>query len=93
MKKTDQLTAQDFQALVGATFQLAHKPVSLESVDIREAPTPEHRAPASITFVADEEIDVEHGTHLLSHPELGDHLLHIHRVNGGEKPTYELIIG
>ena len=93
MKKTEELTALDFQSLIGARFQLAHKPVSLESVDVREAPTPEHKAPASITFVADEEIDVDHGPHLLSHPELGDHLLHIHRVNEGDKPTYELILG
>lgn len=92
MKRTDQLTGHDFQGLIGAGFKLNNKPVTLESVTMGEAPAPKLRAPASLLFVCDEEIDVEHGTQLLSHPDLGDHLLHVHRVNSDEKRTYEIVL-
>lgn len=93
MKSLDELKSKDFEALVGKEFTLDGHPITLKHVDTREAPGKSLRAPVSLLFTGPEDTGIVGGTHTLSHPDIGDHALLVHRVTDPDEPTYEIILG
>jgi hypothetical protein len=89
-------TVDDFEKLVGETFQLSNKRFKLASVIPREAPGSDLPKGGSLVFEAEDgtDTDISSGTHLVSHSGLGDHLLYIERVSAEDDPAaFELILG
>jgi hypothetical protein len=93
MKSLEDLNQKDFEALVGKTFTLDGHTVTLKQVDTREAPGKKFRAPMSLTFTGPEDTGVIAGTHTLSHPDIGEHALLVHRVIDPDEPIYEIVLG
>lgn len=74
----DQVTAAEFDALVGTAFSVAtaHEPVALELLEVvrlREAPAgaPVRRGPFTLTFCARTAEYLPQGVFALSHDRLG----------------------
>lgn len=95
MKTLDELKAADLTSRVGDKFRLNQATVTLESVTVREAGEAGEPAMTSLVFVAEEGATLDSGDYLLSHPELGDHLVHVHKVSSDAEaaPAVELILG
>jgi hypothetical protein len=95
MKTLDEFKAADLKAHLGSKFRLNQTPVTLESMDVRSVGDDGATTLASLVFVADEGAVLESGDYLLSHPELGDHLVHVHKISldADTAPAVELILG
>ena len=93
MKSLADLNQNDFETLVDKEFTLDGHTVTLKKVEAREAPGKQFRAPVSLLFSGPEDTGVIAGTHTLSHPEIGEHALLVHRVTNPDEPTYEIVLG
>ena len=92
MKEIHELTEDDFKGRVGQSFLINSQPVTLAEVDTKEAPSPKLRTQLSLIFRSDQELGVVDGQARFSHPELGEHVLLIHRIVDPEGPAYEIIL-
>lgn len=93
MKLLEDLKPEDFETLLGKAFELDGHTVTLKKVETREAPGKKFRAPMSLVFAGPEDTGVIAGTHTLSHPDIGEHALLVHRVTDPDEPTYEIVLG
>jgi hypothetical protein len=92
MKETKDLTAEDFKDRIGQSFLINNQPVTLEAMDTRDGPSAKMRTQVSLLFRADGELGVKDGQEPFSHPELGEHMLLVHRIVDPDGPAYEIIL-
>jgi hypothetical protein len=95
MKSIKDLNADDFEDRVGQTFTLSGAPVVLKSVDPGKPGHKSFRAPFSLLFEGEAELDDQEAV-TLDHPDLGALELTMQRVTVAEeddaKPTYEIVL-
>lgn len=91
MKPTESLTADDFKALIGQTFTLAHHhALVLREVETRDAPFDDMRAPFSLVFTGPEALKLA-DVLPLEHDALGAHELLIHRIVSHREARFEIV--
>ncbi|MBR9825300.1 MAG: hypothetical protein GYB36_05780 [Alphaproteobacteria bacterium] len=92
MKNTEDLVSEDFESRIDETFMIDDNEVSLKSVDVRDAPSPKMRKPVSLLLKSEEPLPVEDGVLGFAHPDLGQHMLLVHRVADPDDILYEIIL-
>ena len=90
MKTLDQLTAEDFQGLVGEAFAFGEKSATLDAVETMDAPEPDMRAPFNLVFVSEDDIGVVSDAAMVSHTAIGELELHVTRIPSRNRPAYQI---
>ena len=95
MKSLEQLTSEDFRPLVGESFTIDGQPVTLEAVEVGEAPAPKMRAAISLVFTAKKDIGIDSDCYPVSHAAIGEHDLLVSRIVSldPDMSTYQIILG
>ena len=95
MKSIEDLNAEDFKDRVGQTFTMSGAPVVLKSVDPGPPGHKSFRAPFSLLFEGEAELD-DQAPVTLDHPDLGALELSMQRVavtdEDSAAPTYEIVL-
>jgi hypothetical protein len=92
MKDTHELAAEDFKDRVGQSFLINNQPVTLAEVETKEGASQKLRTQVSLTFRSEGELGVEDGQAPFFHPELGEHVLLVHRIVDPDGPAYQIIL-
>ncbi|VXC91067.1 conserved hypothetical protein [Oceanicaulis sp. 350] len=92
MTTIEKLTADVFQPLVGETFDMEGRSLTLKTVTEGKAPTPSLPTPFTLEFSGPEDFHPM-SAYALSHDAVGSHDLLIHRVGPSDEPLFEIIFG
>lgn len=92
MKETHELAVEDFKDRIGQSFLINNQPVTLADIETQDAPAPKLRTQVSLVFRSDGELGGVDGQAPFSHPELGEHVLLVHRIVDPEGPAYEIVL-
>ncbi|WP_439636195.1 DUF6916 family protein [Oceanicaulis sp.] len=92
MTTIEKLTADVFKPLVGETFDMEGRSLTLKTVTEGKAPTPSLPAPFTLEFSGPEDFHPM-SAYALSHDAIGSHDLLIHRVGPSDEPLFEIIFG